>query len=211
MMSTKLSRLGAMLLSAALASGLALSTPAVAAPADDTEPPPVVQTETQYVQADSPEEAENLLDQLEAEQQNDPSDGGSEGVPQPALRAGSKLKYGPCTLHSDGVYFRASSGYQNVGFKSYTKCSTKVTSIHHKNTLRQKNLINWKLVNPTKGGSNKNYGATALSSKSINYSCPKKGKHWWSGSTLGTMIYKGETYYARSYAPVSKSKLACSS
>lgn len=79
MMSTKLSRLGAMLLSAALASGLALSTPAVAAPADDTEPPPVVQTEAQYVQADSPEEAEKLLDQLEAEQQNDPSDGGSEG------------------------------------------------------------------------------------------------------------------------------------
>lgn len=87
-MSTKLSRLGAMLLSAALASGLALSTPAVATPADDTEPPPVVQTETQYVQADSPEEAEKLLDQLEAEQQNDPSDGGSKGVPQPALRAG---------------------------------------------------------------------------------------------------------------------------
>ena len=72
MMSTKLSRLGAMLLSAALASGLALSTPAVAAPAGDTEPPPVVQTEMRYVQADSPEEAEKLLDQLEAEQQNDP-------------------------------------------------------------------------------------------------------------------------------------------
>ncbi|MCO1339430.1 hypothetical protein BJH93_11080 [Kocuria polaris] len=210
-MSKTLNRLGAMLVSAFLASGLALAAPAAAAPAGDTEPPPGVQTETQYVQADSQEEAERLLDQLEAEQQGVSSDGGSEGVPQPALRAGSKVKYGPCTLHSDGVYLRASSGYQNVGFKSYTKCSTKVTSISHKNTLRQKNLINWKLVSPTEGGSNKNYGATALSSKSINYSCPKKGKHWWSGSTLGTMIYKGETYYARSYAPVSKVKLACSS
>lgn len=210
-MPTQRNRLGALLFSALLASSLAFAAPAIAAPEEDTETPPVIQTETQYVQADSPEEAERLLDQLEAAQEGDSSDGGSEEASQPTLRAGSKIKYGPCTLKSDGVYFRQSSGYQFVGFKSYTKCTKTVTSIQHTNTLRQKNLINWKLVQPTKGNSNRNYGAAALSSKSINYSCPGKSKHWWSGSTLGTMVYNHETYYARSYAPVSQAKLACSS
>lgn len=204
-------RSATMLLIALLISSLAFVAPAVAGPEDDSEAPPVVPTETRYVQADSQEEAEKLLDQLEAEQGSGSSDGGSDGTSQPAQHASSKIKYGPCTLESEGVHFRASSNYTNVGFKSFTKCSTSVTKIYHQNRLRQKNTINWKLVVPTKGESNVNHGASALSSKGINYLCPGKGKHWWSGSTLGTMTYKGEKYYARSYAPVSQSKLACNS
>lgn len=35
-------------------------------------------------------------------------------------------------------------------------------------------------------------------------SCKSAKKTTWSGRTLGTIVYKGKTYYADAYAPVQK-------
>lgn len=155
-----------------------------------------------YIQADSQAEADKIFFEEMDEGEKNPS--------SPAARA-AKVKYGPCSLEvQGGVHFRKSSNYNSVGFRSYTKCDVRVTSITHYMRLKMKEGIYWRDIVPTEGTSNVNRGEAALSSKGTSFLCPKKSpKHWWSGHTKGVIVYKGETYYAIGNAPVSQMELEC--
>lgn len=72
-----------------------------------------------YVVADSPAEAERLLDSLQ--------EGALNGGPGASSSAAARVQYGPCTLTPSSVYLRTSSGKKKaVGFKPVTKCSVPV-------------------------------------------------------------------------------------
>ena len=184
---------------AVLSLGLA---PAVAEPNDNTGPGESFEVATSpYVQADSPEEAEEILDDLENQQ---------------ADRRGAspqRVKLGPCTITAEGIHLRKSGNYNTVGFKTKTKCDTEVTSIRHDIRLREKTLPTyWKEIVPTSGPSNHNSNEASLTSKGTSFLCVSKSPaRWWSGSALGAIVYNGETYYARDYAPTSAAKIACAS
>lgn len=153
-----------------------------------------------YIQADSREEAEEYFDQLEAQEESGEA---------PAVRAAS-AKYGPCTMAPEGIHIRKSSGWQAVGFKVKTSCTTRVSSITHFSKLRQKSGILWKEVTPTTGATSRNFGSSSLYTQSIKLNCPSQSKkHYWGGSTLGEISYSGQMYFARVYAPVSKYAIAC--
>ena len=153
-----------------------------------------------YIQADSREEAEEYFDQLEAQEASGDT---------PTVQA-SSAKYGPCTIAPEGIHLRKSSGWQAVGFKVKTSCTTQVDSITHFNKLRQKTGLIWKEVTPTTGKTSRNFHASSLYTQSIKLNCPSQGKtHYWSGSTLGEINYNGEMYFARVYAPVSTYAIAC--
>lgn len=179
------------------------SMPALAEPGGGEGDIRVSNLETvEYVQADSPQEAQKIFDQ----QNSDKSDGGGE---KGQVRAAKKV-YGPCNLEVQGVHMRKSGSWRTVGFKAYTRCTVKVTSIRHDNRLREKSGLYWNKVVPTSGSSNIAKKSKLLESKGIEFLCPSQKKnHWWSGNTRGTVIYKGKTYYAIQNAPVSAKALPC--
>lgn len=159
-----------------------------------------------YVRADSQEEADEILGNIDSTS--------PDGTPKPQLRKGVKgVKYGPCKLEVQGIYLRKSFQYNSVGFKSYTRCSgTKVTSIRHDMRFKHKDGLYWKNVVPTTGTSNINRGEAALGSEKTSFLCTsKKHDYWWSGLTRGKIVYKGESYFVAVAAPTSKSKIPCAS
>ncbi|WP_158013357.1 hypothetical protein, partial [Carbonactinospora thermoautotrophica] len=183
---------------AALALGLLLAVcPAVAA--HGTEADPIVGGEddvlsseaSPYVLADSPAEAGAILAELE------------DADPPTSMTAAS-VQYGPCVLYPTTVYLRTSSNKKAVGFKPYTKCSVPVTSIHHESDLRYKWYLWWRKAGTWKGG---NWNASSYTQRNIEYFCKGSSSTTWAGTTLGTIVYRGRTYYARVY-PTQK-KLAC--
>lgn len=89
-----------------------------------------------YVVADSPAEAERLLDSLE--------EGALNGSPAASSPTAARVQYGPCTLTPSSVYLRTSSGKKAVGFKPITKCSVPATKIHHSTDLRHKWGVWWR-------------------------------------------------------------------
>lgn len=192
----------------ALSAVALVASPAVADPSDgggsDVPPPPnSAGLEGRYIQADTSEEAEEKFAAIEKEESGDST---------PETRRLAAVKYGPCTLEVQGVYLRKSFQYNSVGFKTYTKCSTDVTSIRHDMRLQEKQGLLWKENVPTSGPSNINYGAAALSSKGTVFLCSSKDTdRWWSGSAKGRVVYNGETYYSTGTAPVSQAKIPCSS
>ena len=138
-----------------------------------------------YVEADSPQEAIEIFDSLES----------NEGL---ARTSAASVNYGPCKLHPSVVYFRTSSNKGAVGFKPYTKCSNNVTSIPHESTLRYEYFGLW-LVALNKTGGNR--GVMNYTQKNIEYYCLGNIDTDFGGTTLGTIVYLGRTYYARVYTP----------
>ncbi|GGO93724.1 hypothetical protein GCM10011584_33080 [Nocardioides phosphati] len=175
--------------------GLGLQAPAHAADAPVADPasltedpitdPPVPALEdqpSQYVLADSTAEAAAILDAL--------ASGGSASI------NAASVQYGPCVLYPSVVYLRASSGYGAVGAKPYTKCSVAVTSIHHETTLKYKWALWWRSKGPYTGT---NYGAASYTSYNVEYWCKSSESTTWAGTTWGSILYRGNTYYARVY------------
>lgn len=148
---------------------------------------------SQYVEASSPAQADAILSALEAKPSSDVLAAATAGV-----------TYGPCVLYPSTVYLRASSNYGAVGSKPYTQCSVPVNSIRHSTDLRYKSFIWWRLATTKTGG---NSGVASYTQKNVEYYCVSKESTGWSGTTLGTMVYLGRTYYARVYQPVKT--LAC--
>ena len=144
---------------------------------------------SQYVEASSPEEADAILTQLELSASSSSAD-------SLETAAALSVRYGPCTLYPSTVYLRASSNYGAVGAKPYTKCTVPVTSIKHSTDLRYKSFIWWRLATTKTGG---NYGVASYTQKNVEYYCKSKEQSGWSGTTLGTIVYGGRTYYARVY------------
>ncbi len=142
---------------------------------------------SQYVEASSPEEADMLLTQLE-------SSGGSMSA---SAAVAASVRYGPCVLNPSVMYLRESSNYEAVGTKPYTTCTVPVTSIRHSTDLRYKSFIWWKKAGSTHTGGNS--GVASYTQKSVEYYCKSSEKTGWSGTTAGTIVYAGRTYYARVY------------
>lgn len=136
------------------------------------------------VSADSPADAEKKLAALEA------------GGPT-ALAAA--VSYGPCTLYPSVMYLRKSSNYSNVGTKPYTRCEVPVSSIRHSTDLRYKSFIWWRKATTKTGG---NSGVASYTQKNVEYRCVSSESTGWSGTTAGTIVYGGRTYYARVYQAV---------
>ncbi|MYM20987.1 hypothetical protein GSY69_13730 [Brevibacterium sp. 5221] len=144
-------------------------------------------SDARYVEADSPEEAQKIEKKLDS------------GVsPQAA-----GVKYGPCTLTQSSVYVRKST--KGVGSKPVTKCTKKVTSIHHKTQLATRTALLWWKVRSTDTGGNK--GAASYTQKNVSHPCKGSKKKVWRASTTGTIVSGGKTYYA--VATSGAKKLAC--
>lgn len=162
----------------ALVMTLTFTPTARAAGASESAVPAVEEagTVTRYVEADSPEEAQKIEEKLEA------------GV---SLRAAG-AKYGPCTLTQSNVYLRKST--KGVGAKPVTKCTKKVTSIHHKTQLATRVAFFWWKVRSTNSGGN--HGAASYTQKNVSKSCKGTKNKVWQASTTGTIVSGGKTYYA---------------
>lgn len=133
-------------------------------------------TSSAYVAADSPGEAQELLNGLAA--------GGFAKV---------AVSYGPCTLYPSPIRIRSDG---KVGTKPQTKCSAPVTSIRHSTDMRYKSFIWWRLKGTRKAG---NQGRASLQQKNVGFSCVSDERSGWGSTTLGTIVYGGRTYYARVY------------
>ena len=142
-----------------------------------------------YVVADSPAEAERLLDLLE--------EGALSGRPATSSTTAARVQYGPCTLTPSSVYLRTSSGKKAVGFKSITKCSVPVAKIHHSTDLRHKWGVWWRHKVTITG---QNSGVASYTQKNVAWKCKGADSTTWSATTLGTITYKSKRYYARVYA-----------
>lgn len=140
-----------------------------------------------YVEASSPTDAVAKLNRLESR------------------AAAGFVKYGPCKLYPRKVWLRTSSGRKDVGTKPRTECTKTVSSIRHSTDMRYKSFIWWKKAGTYKSGPAR--GTKAHTSNNVGYRCKSGEKTWWAGTTLGTMVYNGRTYYARVYT--AKLRLPC--
>lgn len=113
-------------------------------------------------------------------------------------RSGS---YGPCTLKLDNVHLRKSGGWGTAGFKAHTHCTAKVTSIHHSSDLRYKYYSWWKLA--VGGVTADARNTTQLDQTNLEFTCTGKVNTAFKGTTVGTIVYNGKTYYARGYSNTS--------
>lgn len=107
-------------------------------------------------------------------------------------------EYGPCTLKLDYVHLRKSGNWGTVGFKAHTKCSVPVTSITHSSDLRYKYYTAWRLA--LSGVQDSAVNTRTLDQTNVAFSCNGDVNTRFIGVTLGTIIYQGKTYYARSYS-----------
>lgn len=151
-------------------------TAEIAGAGTSTEPSP-------YVKASSPAQAMEILDALESPQTASPS----------AKAAAASVQYGPCTLYPTLIYLRTSGG---LGAKPYTDCTVPVSSIRHNTDLRYQWLSWWRLAASYPGG---NSGEKRYEQRNVQWQCHGTGSTMWAGTTLGTIVYGGKTYYARVY------------
>lgn len=131
-----------------------------------------------YVRAESPEQAMEILDALKS----------PEGVGPEAV------KFGPCTLEPTRIYMRTSGG---LGAKPYTKCEVPVTSIRQDTDLRYEGWFFWWLAKSYPGPGNQ--GQKSYEQKNVTWNCQGSDATTWAGTTVGTIVFGGETYYARVY------------
>ncbi|MHA6802970.1 hypothetical protein ACVGV0_06085 [Salinifilum ghardaiensis] len=72
-----------------------------------------------------------------------------------------------------------------------------MTSIRHDTDLRYKWWLWWWLADSYPGPGNR--GAKRYEQKNVEYPCDGTDSTTWAGTTLGTIVYGGDTYYARVY------------
>ena len=109
-------------------------------------------------------------------------------------------EYGPCTLKLDNIHFRKSGNWGTIGFKAHTNCRVPVSSIKHSSDLRYKYYTAWRLA--LSGVHASAYNTNTLTQKNVAFTCNGKVDTRFIGVTLGTIVYHGKTYYARSYSSV---------
>ncbi|WP_242907281.1 hypothetical protein [Actinomadura terrae] len=137
-----------------------------------------------YVQASSPAQAVRVLDALRSLERASAS----------ARAAAAGVVYGPCELFPTPIYMRTSGG---LGTKPYTDCKgVAVSSIRHQTDLRYQWGAWWHLAASYTGGNN---GVARYQQRNVQWICKGRGSTTWAGTTLGTLVYLGKTYYARVY------------
>lgn len=98
---------------------------------------------------------------------------------------------------------RTSSGGKTLGYKPKTTCDVPVTSIRHDTDLRYRWFFWWWLADSYPGPGNK--GQSSYEQKNVDWFCNGTDETSWAGTTVGTIVYGGETFYARVYpTPVVK-------
>ena len=143
-----------------------------------------------YVEADSPEEAQRIFEQLDS------------GIPPASMGgaasmgAAARVDFAPCELYPTRVYRRTSSGWQAIGFKPYTVCDVPVASIRHNSELRYKQLVWWRTKITRSGG---NSDEARYTQRNIEYYCVGTKSTTWRGNTQGAITWRGKTYYTRVY------------
>ena len=123
----------------------------------------------------------------------------SDAPATPALMAASGTTYGPCTLTPEYLHLRASGNYGTIGYKTRTTCSVIVESIRHDTDLRYKSAIWWLKAGSTTSSSNRQQ--RTLYQQNVAFPCKNKNSTVWAGTTVGTIVHQGKTYYARVYPP----------
>ena len=143
-----------------------------------------------YVEADSPEEAQQIFERLDS------------GIPPASMGgaasmgAAARVDFAPCELYPTRVYRRTSSGRQAIGFKPYTVCDVPVASIRHNSELRYKQLVWWRTKITRSGG---NSDEARYTQRNIEYYCVGTKSTTWRGTTQGAITWRGKTYYTRVY------------
>ncbi|MGV0353306.1 LGFP repeat-containing protein [Corynebacterium confusum] len=157
---------------------------------------------TPYLEFSSPALAAEFFDRVEA---------GLEELPLKdaiSLQAAGK-RYGPCELSLDNPHPRKSSNFGAVGFKPHTKCTEKVLSVTHVNTLRYKYYAWWKKAPDLRGGTDnkprysfdkKSNLPHKYSSLEVEQDCIGDVETSFIGVTEGTIVTSTGTYYARAYS-----------
>lgn len=140
-------------------------------------------TASPYVKASSPAQAMEILNALQSPQTASPA----------AKVAAGEAQYGPCTLKPSRVYMRSSGG---MGAKPVTECTVPVSSIRHQTDLRYEWLTFWWLQDSYPAG---NSGLARLEQKNVQWACNGDDSTTWAGTTVGTIVYGGQTYFARVY------------
>lgn len=87
--------------------------------------------------------------------------------------------------------------YKAVGAKPITRCTVPVSAIFHRTELRYHWYNWWLQAGKTFTGDNAN--ERTYRSKLIHVACVGRERTVWSGTTLGKVVYRGVTYYARVY------------
>lgn len=139
-----------------------------------------------YVRGETPEQAQSLQARLTAAR--------GTGINSGIDIAG---EYGPCVLKPGVVYLRKEYQYKAVGAKPLTLCTVPVSRISHRTELRYHWYNWWLQAGATITGSHELQ--RTYRSKKIHVACAGREPTVWSGTTLGTVLYRGHTYYARVY------------
>ena len=154
-----------------------------------------VETSGRYVEASSEADAIEKLDALDCPKQQAATYG---------VSLGGRVNYGPCTLHPSYIHLRKSGNHQVAGAKPYTKCTRRVTSIQHATDTRYKWYAWWEKAGGTDRGGNR--GEVSYMQRSITKTCKGDTMTTFMGTTVGTIVDRGHTYYARVYTSVSHLK-----
>lgn len=128
--------------------------------------------------------------------------------PKPIIEVPSNMssaKYGPCWLRPHGVHTRKSGSWGTVGAKPETECKVPVSVIRHETTLRYSWYIWWLQAGWAHVETDTN--SKWFQSVELEYKCRGKEMTTWTGTTLGTIVFRGHRYYARVYHGVRD--LAC--
>lgn len=99
-----------------------------------------------------------------------------------------------CVLYPSVVYRRKSSGYQNVGFKPYTKCSHAATSIRQVAQLYKYHDFGLAREPVGRAFTAGNTGEASLTQRNIGVRCTNAKSTKWLGITKGTTVEGGRTY-----------------
>lgn len=157
---------------------------------------------TPYIYFPSEAEANRYFDELEKTFLD-----GKSIMAEPTVTARAAGKeYGPCTLHPENIHLRSSSGFQTVGFKARTSCTTKVDSIDHQLQLNTHHWfpppMGWWARRAEVNLGNKSQ--KSLYTQKLEFECQGNKPNLFGGSARGVISYGGKNYYARVYPPLSR-------
>lgn len=157
---------------------------------------------SQYIQADSQEEADAYFDAIEDEWIVESL--GSPGIS--LMQKGAPVTYGPCILKPNNIHIRTKSGESDfgiVGFKPSTTCTKPVSSIQHTTNLRYKYYQWWLKAASATAYSDPGL-TTTLVQKNIEHHCRGHVDTWFWGTAAGVINYGGKEYYARVYPDIAR-------
>lgn len=121
-------------------------------------------------------------------------DGAINREPVSKSRTAKLVSYGPCVLYPSVTYLRESTGYNAIGAKPYTKCSTPVSKITHNANIYTVEWWGASILVRNFAGSN--YNSASYQPLDLVYYCKNKNTSRWWTVTSGTTVYGGKTYYS---------------